>query len=155
LVNRNFWNEVTIITQHKTATPPRSPATPKSTERLLALILASLDDDQAGAIHTIPMAGKSPMADYLVVASGTSSRHVATLADHLQRQIKNQGGKPPRIEGRARCDWVLVDAGDIVVHLFRPEVRDYYNLEKLWDGEGVSALSTAAQHQGPQPESAA
>ncbi|MHA1566857.1 MAG: ribosome silencing factor [Alphaproteobacteria bacterium] len=154
-MNNNTQIEVTIITQSKTPAPPRSPSFPPSTEQLLALILASLDDDQAGAIHTIPMAGKSPMADYLVVASGTSSRHVASLADHLQREIKQHGGKPPRIEGRQRCDWVLVDAGDIVVHLFRPEVRDYYNLEKLWDGEGLGTLSTANQHQEPQPESAA
>ncbi len=117
-----------------------------ATEQLLALILRSLDNDKAAAIHTIPLAGKSPMADYMVVASGTSRRHVATLADHVQQKLKRGGGNLPRIEGRQQCDWVLVDAGDIVVHLFRPEVRDYYNLERLWDADTLEQRS---------PESAA
>ncbi len=106
-----------------------------SAEQLLALILKSLDDDKAGAIRTIPLAGKSPMADYMIIASGTSTRHVATMADHLHRQIRDSGGRAPRVEGRQQNDWVLVDAGDIIVHLFRPEIRDHYNLEKLWEGE--------------------
>lgn len=141
----NTQIEVTVIEREQTTTPPRSDTPPMAAEQLLALVLQSLDDDKAGDVHTIPLAGKSPMADYLVVASGTSRRHVATLADHVQQKLKRRGGNLPRIEGRQQCDWVLVDAGDIVIHLFRPEAREYYNLEKLWDGETLEQRPPSAQ----------
>jgi ribosome-associated protein len=98
-------------------------------------ILASLDDDQAGEVAVIDLAGKSTIADYMVVASGRSSRHVATLAQHLARKLKAAGMRSVPVEGAVRCDWVLVDAGDVIVHLFRPEVRAFYNLEKMWGAD--------------------
>ncbi len=101
-------------------------------DELLALILASLTEDVAEDIIDIPLAGKSEMADYMVVASGRSSRHVGALAEKLAEKIKIATGRLTRSEGKALGDWVLLDCGDVVVHLFRPEVREYYDLEKLW-----------------------
>lgn len=99
---------------------------------LIGGIHKSLDDDQAQEILTIDLRGKSAMADYMVVASGRSQRHVGAVADHLLRHLKESGLKNIQVEGLPNCDWVLVDAGDVVVHIFRPEVRDFYNLEKMW-----------------------
>ena len=96
------------------------------------IILASLDDDQAEEVSVIDLAGKSTIADYMVVASGRSTRHVSTLAEHLTHKLKAAGMHSVPVEGAGRCDWVLVDAGDVIVHLFRPEVREFYNLEKMW-----------------------
>ena len=76
--------------------------------------------------------GKAVIADYLVIASGTSARHVGAMADHIQRQMKELGVKGTSVEGANSCDWVLIDVGDVIVHLFRPEVRSFYNLEKIW-----------------------
>jgi ribosome-associated protein len=105
------------------------------------LILASLDEDKAEEIVSIDIAGKSSVADMIVVASGRSQRHVAALADHLIEKLKEAGGSP-RAEGLPNADWVLVDAGDVIVHLFRPEVRAFYNIEKIW--QTASAKPTAA-----------
>ena len=80
----------------------------------------------------IDLKGKSPMADSLIVASGRSHRHVGALADHLLRALKDAGCGKARVEGMPHCDWVLIDAGDVIVHLFRPEVRSFYNIEKIW-----------------------
>ena len=91
-----------------------------------------LDDDKAENILNIPLAGKSPMADAMVVASGRSARHVAALADHVARKLKEAGASKVHVEGLPNADWVLIDAGDVIVHIFRPEVRSFYNLEKLW-----------------------
>lgn len=99
---------------------------------LRALIEKSLDDDKAEDIVVIDLAGKSDIADFLVIASGRSTRQVATMAEHLRERIKAAGLGAPQVEGLPQGDWVLVDAGDIVVHLFRPEVRSFYNLEKMW-----------------------
>ena len=99
---------------------------------LHALVLKSLDDDQAQEIVSIPLEGKSTIADYMVIASGRSSRQVASMAQKLAERIKHGGFGHSRIEGLPAADWVLVDAGDIVVHLFRPEVRSFYNLERMW-----------------------
>jgi ribosome-associated protein len=98
------------------------------------VVLASLEDDKAEEILAIDIRGKSSFADMLVVASGRSARHVGALADHVLRQLKDAGVKDVRIEGMPQADWVLVDAGDVVVHLFRPEVRAFYNIEKIWTG---------------------
>jgi len=109
---------------------------------LHALVLTSLDDDQAQAIVSIPLAGKSSIADHMVIASGRSTRQVAAMAQHLAEKIKAAGFGHVRIEGLPAADWVLIDAGDIVVHLFRPEVRDFYNLERMWSfGDGVNAAA--------------
>lgn len=86
------------------------------------------------------MAGKSDFADYMVVASGRSQRHVGALADKLAERLNQEGYGPVQIEGKESCDWVLVDAGDIIVHLFRPEVRDIYHLEKMWGVPSAEAV---------------
>lgn len=102
---------------------------------LLDVVLASLDDDKAEDVVVIDLSEKSSLADYMVIASGRSTRQVASLAEHLGERIKAfRGGEMPSMEGLSRADWVLVDGGDVIVHLFRPEVRDFYNLEKMWAG---------------------
>ncbi|MGI9357495.1 MAG: ribosome silencing factor [Rhizobiaceae bacterium] len=106
---------------------------------LLDTILASLDDSRAEEIEHIDIQGKSTVADHMVVCSGRSHRHVNAVTDRLLRDLKDQGYGTPKVEGVPACDWVLIDTGDVVVHIFRPEVRDFYNLEKMWnaiaDGE--------------------
>ena len=96
------------------------------------LILRRLDDDKAQDVVHIDLKGKSSVADSMIVASGRSHRHVGAIADHLLRALKEAGYGKARVEGLPHCDWVLIDAGDVVVHLFRPEVRSFYNLEKIW-----------------------
>ncbi|MCH8858899.1 MAG: ribosome silencing factor [Proteobacteria bacterium] len=103
-----------------------------SSASLLARILKSLDDDKAHDIVTIDMMGRSSLCDALVIATGTSSRHVASTAESLAQRLKDAGFGPVRIEGLPRGDWVLIDAGDVIAHLFRAEVRTYYDLEGMW-----------------------
>ena len=99
---------------------------------LLKLVLTQLDDDQAQDIVTIDLKGKSSIADHMVIASGRSTRQVAAIAQKLAEKIKQAGFGPVKLEGLPAADWVVLDAGDIVVHLFRPEVRSFYNLERMW-----------------------
>lgn len=99
---------------------------------LHALVLQSLDDDQAQEIVSIPLEGKTAIADHMVIASGRSSRQVTAMAEKLAQRVKTAGFGSSRIEGLPAADWVLVDAGDVIVHLFRPEVRSFYNLERMW-----------------------
>jgi len=99
------------------------------------LILGRLDDDKAQDVVFIDLKGKSPVADGLIVASGRSQRHVGAMADHLLRALKDAGYGRCRVEGMPSADWVLIDAGDVIVHLFRPEVRSFYNIEKIWSVE--------------------
>jgi len=106
--------------------------TPIDVEDLHKLVMQSLDDDQAQEIVSIPLAGKSNIADHMVVASGRSTRQVASMAVKLAEKIKERFGKNVRIEGLPAADWVLIDADDVIVHLFRPEVRTFYNLERMW-----------------------
>ncbi|MEA1072088.1 ribosome silencing factor [Sphingomonas sp. LY29] len=94
--------------------------------------MQSLDDDQAVEVVTIPLAGKSSIADHMVIASGRSTRQVASMANKLAAKIKQDFGKIVRVEGLPIADWVLIDADDVIVHLFRPEVRTFYNLERMW-----------------------
>ncbi len=101
-------------------------------EALHALILKSLDDDQAVETVSIPLAGKSTIADYMVVTSGRSTRQVASMAQKIVEKVKGLRRESPRVEGMASADWVLIDAGDVIVHIFRPEVRSFYNLERMW-----------------------
>ncbi|WP_419828267.1 ribosome silencing factor [Sphingomonas sp.] len=96
------------------------------------MVLRSLDDDQAVDTISIPLAGKSSIADYMVIASGRSTRQVASMATKLAEKLKSELHRTPRIEGLPVADWVLIDAGDVIVHLFRPEVRSFYNLERMW-----------------------
>ncbi len=116
------------------ATAPHAIRTsgPEEAAALHKLVLDSLDADQAVETVSIPLAGKSSIADHMVIASGNSSRQVASMASKLSEKIKAQFGRSPRIEGLQTADWVLIDAGDVVVHLFRPEVRSFYNLERMW-----------------------
>ena len=102
---------------------------------------ATLDDGKALDIAVINLNGKTEIADYMVVATGTSSRQVGALANHLRDTIKKSGVQNVALEGSDQCDWVLIDAGDIIVHLFREEVRDFYGLEKIWDGAIIKADS--------------
>ena len=108
------------------------PADPAEVEALHRLIMASLDDDQAEEVITIPLAGKSSIADHTVIASGRSTRQVASMAHKLAEKIKAEFGRSVRIEGLQTADWVLIDANDVIIHLFRPEVRTFYNLERMW-----------------------
>jgi ribosome-associated protein len=88
---------------------------------------------------TIDLTGKSSIGDYMVVASGRSQRHVGAVADNLVKEIEKAGVPRVRVEGMRQADWVLIDAGDVIVHVFRPEVREFYNLEKMWAGGGARA----------------
>ncbi len=101
-------------------------------QELKALIEKSLDDNQADSVVAIDLIGKSSIADYMIVASGRNTRHIASMADKLREHLRGAGIGPVEIEGQELCDWVLIDAGDVIVHLFRPEVRSLYNLEKMW-----------------------
>ncbi|WP_169719102.1 ribosome silencing factor [Brevundimonas aveniformis] len=96
------------------------------------IVLKKLEDDKAEDIVVIDLKGKSSMADTMIVASGRSHRHVGAIADHLLRALKDAGEGRARVEGLPHCDWVLIDAGDLIIHLFRPEVRAFYNIEKIW-----------------------
>jgi ribosome-associated protein len=110
-------------------------------EALHDLVLRSLDDDQAVDVVTIPLTGKSNIADHMVIASGRSTRQVASMAQKLTERIKQELGRSVRIEGLPVADWVLIDASDVIVHLFRPEVRTFYNLERMWSFEEKAAAA--------------
>jgi len=103
-----------------------------SPETVKGLINQALDDDQADEVLIIDLEGKTTIADFMIIASGRSSRHVAALAQNVSEKLREIGIRPPEPEGLATCDWVIVDAGDVVLHLFQPEVRRFYNLEKMW-----------------------
>jgi ribosome-associated protein len=121
----------------KAGATPRAanrPAPGIDVEAATQVVLTSLEDDKAEEILAIDIRGKSSFADMLVIASGRSARHVGALAEHVMHKLKQAGVKDVRIEGMPQADWVLVDAGDVVVHLFRPEVRSFYNIEKIWAG---------------------
>ncbi|HYI42905.1 MAG TPA: ribosome silencing factor [Sphingomicrobium sp.] len=125
--------------------PTTSESDTTTVEDLHKLVLQSLDDDQAQEVVTIPLEGKSSIADHMVIASGRSTRQVASMAMKLSDRIKQLRGRTPRVEGLPTADWVLIDADDVIVHLFRPEVRTFYNLERMWafGDEGPKAASAA------------
>jgi ribosome-associated protein len=125
--------------------PEPSPALPGSVQDLTGLILARLEDDKAQDVVQIDLRDKSSVADAMIVASGRSHRHVGAIADHVLRALKEHGHGRARVEGLPHCDWVLIDAGDVIVHLFRPEVRDFYNLEKIWSSEPPRARSAKVE----------
>ena len=117
-------------------------------DALLKTILASLEDDKAEDVVSIPLAGKSQMADHMVVASGRSSRQVGAMAEHLADTLKRESGMICRTEGKDLGDWVLIDAGDAIVHVFRPEVREFYQLEKMWlPADAATAMSAPSTAQ--------
>ncbi len=103
-----------------------------TSDALLAAILASLDDDKAEEVVTIDLRGRSDMADYMVICSGRSSRQVASISEKLVDRLKQDHKRASKIEGKDTGDWVLIDTGDVIVHVFRPEVREFYQLEKMW-----------------------
>jgi ribosome-associated protein len=106
-----------------------------SSSKILDQITIWLDEAKAEDIVSINLAGKSAMADSMIIATGRTDRHVAAIADQLQVHLKDAGCAKLRVEGKQTCDWVLIDTGDIIIHLFRPEVREFYNLEKMWSGD--------------------
>ena len=129
--------------------PAPSPAPPtggahEEADALHDLVLRSLDDDQAVDVVTIPLQGKSSIADHMVIASGRSTRQVASMAQKLSQRIKQELGRNVRVEGLPIADWVLIDADDVIVHLFRPEVRSFYNLERMWAFEDKAAAPAAS-----------
>jgi nicotinate-nucleotide adenylyltransferase len=132
-------SSVTPFPSRRRARPSVDPA------QLLARIVTNLEDGKAEDIVTIDLAGKTAIADYMVIATGRSSRQVAALTDHLERELK--GGAGVSVEGKAQGDWVLVDAGDVIVHIFRPEIRAHYNLEKMW-GDAAPHLEAVPQEAG-------
>lgn len=102
---------------------------------LLKDVLAILDDAKAESVVTIDLKGKSAMGDHMVIASGRSQRHVGAIADQIVKKLKDMRHGRARVEGTPHCDWVLIDTGDVIIHVFRPEVRDFYNLEKMWSAD--------------------
>jgi ribosome-associated protein len=124
------------------------PAASPEADALHALVLQSLDDDQAVETISIPLAGKTSIADYMVIASGRSNRQVASMATKLAEKMKAEIGRTPKIEGLPAADWVLIDGGDVIVHLFRPEVRSFYNLERMW-AFGDESAATASPSNPP------
>ena len=116
-----------------TATAPRP--------EMIDVVIRCLDDAKAEEIVAIDVTGKSALSDHMVVASGRSHRHVGAIADQISRALREAGFDKPRVEGLPHCDWVLVDAGDVIVHVFRPEVREFYNLEKMWQAEFSDATN--------------
>ncbi|WP_199743731.1 ribosome silencing factor [Pseudorhodobacter sp. E13] len=113
-------------------TAPTNPSADLTSETLLAAVMASLDDDKAEEVVQIDLRGRSDMADYMVIASGRSSRQVASISEKLADRLKQDFGLICKMEGKETGDWVLIDTGDVIVHVFRPEVREFYDLEKMW-----------------------
>jgi ribosome-associated protein len=114
------------------------PAQPDA-DGTVKLILARLDDMKAEETVTLDLRGKSSISDYMIVTTGRSNRHVGALAETVAKGLKESGLKTVHVEGLPNCDWVLIDSGDVIVHVFRPEVREFYNLERLWTTQGPTA----------------
>jgi len=119
------------------ASPRKLAAAPEAVPgpKMIDVVLHCLEDAKAENIVAVDIAGKSSLADHMVVTSGRSNRHVSAVADQLVKALRENGFGKPRIEGLPHADWVLVDGGDVIVHIFRPEVREFYNLEKMWQAE--------------------
>lgn len=123
----NIAAETAVTGARMSAAPTQTPSA-----RMLELVLASLEDSKAEEIVQIDLSGKSEMADHMIIASGRSSRQVGAIAQHLTDKVKAEFGFSCKIEGKDAGDWVLIDTGDVIVHVFRPEVREFYQLEKMW-----------------------
>ena len=113
-------------------------------DQILDMVTSSLDSDKADDVLAIPLSGKSSVADYMVIASGASSRQVAAMAEHLEVRLKQAGVEILGLEGMRQADWVLIDANDVIVHLFRPEVREFYGLERMWANDGPQEVVTVS-----------
>jgi len=133
----------------KKSNAPTEDGASERAEALHSLVLRSLDDDKAIDVVSIPLGGKSSIADHMVIASGTSTRQVASMAQKLGERITRELGRGVRIEGLPVADWVLIDADDVIVHIFRPEVRSFYNLERMWAFESApeGAAASIAAHR--------
>ena len=147
----------------KRNTPKAKPAKPRrrtrrspvDSARLLEIVGKSLEDDMAEDVVVIDLAGKTTIADHMVIASGRNARHIGAMADHLKEKIKAAGLASPPIEGDSRSDWVLIDGGDVIVHLFRPETRTLYNLEKMWGGDWTDPNAGDGEDAGASPPATA
>jgi len=120
----------------ETGAPLMAPRSTATSDSILAGVIASLEDDKAEDIVQINLRGKSEMGDYMIIASGRSSRQVSSIAEKLTDRLKQEQGVLSKVEGKETGDWVLIDTGDVIVHVFRPEVRDFYQLEKMWLAPG-------------------
>ena len=120
-----------------TPAPNKTAAQPVASPQLqmIDVVLQNLEDAKAEETVAIDVTGKSPLSDHMVVTTGRSNRHVGAVADQLVKALREAGFGKPRIEGLPHCDWVLVDGGDVIVHIFRPEVREFYNIEKMWQAD--------------------
>lgn len=139
------------LTESETVSMP-SPQDSKESRDLANLILDVLDEHSAQEIIEIDIRGKSSISDYMIVASGRSNRHVGALSDYLIKSLKNTGKKNIGVEGLKSCDWVLIDVGDVIVHLFRPEVRAFYNIEKIWSMPSPLGLNEKIQYDPENTE---
>ena len=128
-------------TARKTSTKAAALKALPDADKTLNLILSRLDDMKAEETVTIDLRGKSAFSDYMIVTSGRVNRHVGAIAENVAKSLKENGIKKLHIEGLPNCDWVLIDSGDVIVHVFRPEVREFYNLERLWT-QGPTAAAT-------------
>jgi ribosome-associated protein len=128
-------------TAGKTSTPTAALKAQPDADKTLKLILSRLDDMKAEETVTIDLRGKSAFSDYMIVTSGRANRHVGAIVENVAKSLKENGIKSLHIEGLPNCDWVLIDSGDVIVHVFRPEVREFYNLERLWT-QGPTAAAT-------------
>lgn len=126
--------DAAVRAPHDAVVPTQPVGTP------IEVVLASLDESKAEDIAAIDITGKTTLGDHMVVASGRSHRHVGAIADHLLKDLKSAGHGSARVEGLPQCDWVLIDAGDVIVHVFRPEVRTFYNLEKMWSADAPATV---------------
>ncbi len=135
-----------VVTAMYAETDGSATAAQDASARLLDVILTQLDDDKAEEVLTIDLSDKSDMADAMVIASGRSQRHVGAMADKVLRALKDAGFGSAQVEGMPACDWVLIDAGDVILHLFRPEVRRFYNLERIWSPEALSEPAARRPH---------
>jgi ribosome-associated protein len=128
-------------TARKTSTKAAALKAQPDADKTLNMILSRLDDMKAEETVTIDLRGKSAFSDYMIVTTGRANRHVGAIAENVAKGLKENGIKSPHIEGLPNCDWVLIDSGDVIVHVFRPEVREFYNLERLWT-QGPTAAAT-------------
>jgi ribosome-associated protein len=121
---------------------------PPSADDVLQAVKSSLDHDKADDVVVIDLAGKTSIADYMIVASGTSKRHIAAMSDHILEKVKEMGATSVAVEGTGHCDWVLIDGGDVLVHLFRPEFREFYALERLWGAPSLISDRSGERRAG-------
>jgi ribosome-associated protein len=137
--NKKTAVKASAKTARKTSTKAEPLKAQSDADKTLKLILSRLDDMKAEETVTIDLRGKSAFSDYMIVTSGRANRHVGAIAENVAKGLKETGIKSVHVEGLPNCDWVLIDSGDVILHVFRPEVREFYNLERLWTQGVVTA----------------